>query len=144
MSAGGILASMNFPSFSAFSGRVFSAGQDKDLALAVLRPQRPALDERAGTYPGRSIPMTLPVLWGEVCAEEGPQGGVPRALPDLLYLRPGQDQAQGHDLPGQHRLGMRLPALGLLLAVQSRRACAGSRDVPVADLDKVTYQNAMR
>jgi predicted TIM-barrel fold metal-dependent hydrolase len=72
MSAGGLLASMNFPSFPGFSGRLFAAAQDKDLALAVLRAYNDwHIDEWAGTYPGRIIPMALPVLWdAEACAAE--------------------------------------------------------------------------
>ncbi|MFF5257772.1 amidohydrolase family protein [Actinomadura viridis] len=72
MNAGGILASMNFPSFPGFSGRVFSAADDKDLALAVLRAYNDwHIDEWAGTHPGRIIPMALPVLWdAEECARE--------------------------------------------------------------------------
>jgi predicted TIM-barrel fold metal-dependent hydrolase len=72
MSAGGILASMNFPSFPGFSGRLFAASEDKDLALAVLRAYNDwHIDEWAGTYPGRIIPMALPVLWdAELCADE--------------------------------------------------------------------------
>jgi predicted TIM-barrel fold metal-dependent hydrolase len=72
MNAGGILASMNFPSFPGFSGRQFAAAKDKDLALAVLRAYNDwHIDEWAGTYPGRIIPMALPILWdAELCAEE--------------------------------------------------------------------------
>jgi predicted TIM-barrel fold metal-dependent hydrolase len=72
MSAGGILASMNFPSFPGFSGRLFAAAQDKDLALAVLRAYNDwHIDEWAGRYPGRMIPMALPVLWDpDECAAE--------------------------------------------------------------------------
>ena len=72
MDAGGILASMNFPSFPGFSGRVFAAAKDKELALAVLRAYNDwHIDDWAGTYPGRIIPMALPVLWdAELCAEE--------------------------------------------------------------------------
>jgi predicted TIM-barrel fold metal-dependent hydrolase len=72
MSAGGLLASMNFPSFPGFSGRLFAAAQDKDLALAVLRAYNDwHIDEWAGAYPGRIIPMALPVLWdAEACAAE--------------------------------------------------------------------------
>ncbi|XVQ08261.1 amidohydrolase family protein [Spirillospora sp. CA-255316] len=72
MNAGGVLASMNFPSFPGFSGRVFAATEDKDLALAVLRAYNDwHIDEWAGTHPGRIIPMALPVLWdAELCAEE--------------------------------------------------------------------------
>ncbi len=72
MNAGGILASMNFPSFPGFSGRLFAAAEDKDLALAVLRAYNDwHIEEWAGTYPGRIIPMALPILWdAEECARE--------------------------------------------------------------------------
>jgi predicted TIM-barrel fold metal-dependent hydrolase len=72
MNAGGILASMNFPSFPGFSGRVFAAAKDKELALAVLRAYNDwHIEEWAATYPGRIIPMALPVLWdAELCAAE--------------------------------------------------------------------------
>src|SRR5579863_1837155 len=36
MNAGGVLGSMNFPSFPGFSARLFAACRDKELALAVL------------------------------------------------------------------------------------------------------------
>ena len=72
MSAGGLLASMNFPSFPSFSGRLFAATEDKDLALAVLRAYNDwHVDEWCGSHPGRFIPMGLPVLWDvELAAEE--------------------------------------------------------------------------
>ncbi|MET1001002.1 MAG: amidohydrolase family protein [Acidimicrobiia bacterium] len=72
MSAGGVLATMNFPSFPAFSGRLFSLAEDKDLALAVTQAYNDwHIEEWAGTYPGRVIPMALPVLWDpELCAAE--------------------------------------------------------------------------
>lgn len=64
MDAGGILGSMNFPSFPGFSGRLFAACEDKDLALAVLRAYNDwHVDEWCGAHPGRFIPMGLPVLW---------------------------------------------------------------------------------
>src|SRR3990172_3733814 len=37
MNAGGVLACMIFPSFPAFSGRLFAACDDKELALAVTQ-----------------------------------------------------------------------------------------------------------
>jgi predicted TIM-barrel fold metal-dependent hydrolase len=64
MDAGGVLGSMCFPSFPGFSGRVFSAAEDKELALAVIQAYNDwHIDEWCGTYPGRFIPMALPVLW---------------------------------------------------------------------------------
>ncbi len=64
MSAGGVLASMCFPSFPGFSGRLFAAADDKDLALATIQAYNDwHIEEWCGAYPGRFIPMALPVLW---------------------------------------------------------------------------------
>jgi predicted TIM-barrel fold metal-dependent hydrolase len=72
MSAGGVLACMCFPSFPAFSGRLFATCNDKELALAVVRAYNDwHIDEWCGSYPGRFVPMALPVLWDpELCAAE--------------------------------------------------------------------------
>jgi predicted TIM-barrel fold metal-dependent hydrolase len=72
MNAGGILASMCFPSFPGFSGRVFAAADDKGLAYDVLRAYNDwHVDQWAGSYPGRFIAMGLPVLWDpELAAKE--------------------------------------------------------------------------
>jgi len=72
MNAGGVLGSMNFPSFPGFSGRLFANIDDKDLALAVVRAYNDwHVDEWCGAYPGRMIPMGLPVLWDpQLAADE--------------------------------------------------------------------------
>jgi predicted TIM-barrel fold metal-dependent hydrolase len=72
MNAGGILAAMNFPSFPGFAGRLFASADDKDMALAVLQAYNDwHLEEWCGAYPGRFIPMALPVLWDpELAAAE--------------------------------------------------------------------------
>ncbi len=72
MNAGGVLASLNFPSFPGFAGRLFAAAADKDLALAVIRAYNDwHIDEWCGAYPDRFIPMGLPVLWDpELAADE--------------------------------------------------------------------------
>jgi predicted TIM-barrel fold metal-dependent hydrolase len=72
MSAGGVLASMNFPSFPGFSGRLFAACEDKELALAVLQAYNDwHIEDWCGRHPGRFIPMALPVLWDpELAAKE--------------------------------------------------------------------------
>jgi predicted TIM-barrel fold metal-dependent hydrolase len=72
MNAGGVLGSMCFPSFPGFSGRVFSAVEDKEFALAVLRAYNDwHVDEWCGAYPGRFIPLGLVPLWdAEVAGEE--------------------------------------------------------------------------
>jgi predicted TIM-barrel fold metal-dependent hydrolase len=64
MSAGGVLGSMCFPSFPGFSGRLFAAAADKDLALATVQAYNDwHIDAWAGAYPDRFISMALPVLW---------------------------------------------------------------------------------
>ncbi|MCL2580966.1 MAG: amidohydrolase [Streptosporangiales bacterium] len=64
MNAGGVLASMNFPSYPQFCGQYFARAEDKDLALAVLRAYNDwHVDEWCGAYPGRMIPLALPPIW---------------------------------------------------------------------------------
>ena len=64
MNASGVLASMNFPSFPGFSGRLFSAHPDKDLAKALIQAYNDfILDEWCGQYPDRFIPMAMVPLW---------------------------------------------------------------------------------
>ena len=72
MNAGGVLSSLNFPSFPGFAGRLFAAAADKDLALAVVQAYNDwHIDEWCGAYPDRFIPMALPVLWDpELAAAE--------------------------------------------------------------------------
>ncbi len=72
MNAGGVLGSLNFPSFPGFAGRLFAAAADKDLALAVVQAYNDwHIDEWCGAYPDRFIPMALPVLWDpELAAAE--------------------------------------------------------------------------
>ena len=71
MNAGGILASMNFPSFPGVAARLF-ATDDPDFSLARVRAYNDwHIDEWCGAYPGRFIPMALPVIWdAEACAAE--------------------------------------------------------------------------
>jgi predicted TIM-barrel fold metal-dependent hydrolase len=64
MNANGVLGSMCFPSFPQFCGQLFSRTKDKDLALVLLQAYNNwHIDEWCGAYPGRFIPLGLPVLW---------------------------------------------------------------------------------
>jgi predicted TIM-barrel fold metal-dependent hydrolase len=64
MSAGGVLASMNFPSFPSFSGRLFLTTEDKGLAAATVRAYNDwHIEGWCGAYPDRFIPMAIPMLW---------------------------------------------------------------------------------
>ncbi len=71
MDAGGVLASMNFPSFPTFTARLF-ATDDIDLSLALVRAYNDwHIDEWCGAYPGRFIPMAVPAIWdAELSAAE--------------------------------------------------------------------------
>jgi predicted TIM-barrel fold metal-dependent hydrolase len=63
MDAGGVLASMNFPSFPTFTGRTMES-DDLDLSLALIRAYNDwHLDDWCASHPGRFIPMALPVMW---------------------------------------------------------------------------------
>ena len=64
MNANGVLAQMCFPSFPGFSGNLFARQADKELALVMLRAYNDwHIDEWAGSYPGRFIPLALPPIW---------------------------------------------------------------------------------
>jgi predicted TIM-barrel fold metal-dependent hydrolase len=66
MNANGVLGSMCFPTFPRFCGQVFqdAAAKDPDLALTALQAYNDwHIDEWAGTYPGRFIPLSLSPLW---------------------------------------------------------------------------------
>ncbi|MBL7500955.1 amidohydrolase [Frankia sp. CNm7] len=71
MNAGGLLAQMNFPSFPGFAGRLFVT-EDVDFSLALVRAYNDwHVEDWCGAYPGRFIPMTIPVIWdAELCAAE--------------------------------------------------------------------------
>jgi hypothetical protein len=64
MNANGVLGSLNFPTFVHFCGQLFLRANDKDLALACIRAYNDwHIDEWAGSYPDRFIPMTIMPLW---------------------------------------------------------------------------------
>ena len=64
MNANGILASMNFPTMAGFNARTFTEAGDKEIALVMLRAYNDwAIEEWAGSYPGRFIPLGLVPMW---------------------------------------------------------------------------------
>jgi predicted TIM-barrel fold metal-dependent hydrolase len=64
MNANGVLGSMCFPSFPRFCGQLFMETEDRDQAAAMVRAYNDwHIDEWAGTYPGRFIPLALPMMW---------------------------------------------------------------------------------
>ena len=71
MDAGGVLASMNFPSFPTFTARTFLS-DDLKLSHALVRAYNDwHIDEWCGKHPGRFIPMAVPVIWdAQLTADE--------------------------------------------------------------------------
>jgi len=71
MNAGGVLASMNFPSFPTFTARTFLC-EDIELSNALVRAYNDwHIDEWCGAYPGRFIPMAVPLIWdAQLTADE--------------------------------------------------------------------------
>ena len=71
MNAGGVLATMNFPSFPGFAARLF-ATEDTEFSLALVQAYNDwHIDEWCGSHPGRFIPMAIPAIWDpQLCADE--------------------------------------------------------------------------
>ena len=64
MNANGVLGSMNFPTFPHFCGQLFARAKDKDLAINVVRAYNDwHIDEWAGAYPDRFIPLGITPFW---------------------------------------------------------------------------------
>jgi len=64
MSASGVLAALNFPTFPHFCGQYFGRIADKDMAAIAVRAYNDwSIDEWAGGHPDRFIPLALPILW---------------------------------------------------------------------------------
>ncbi len=64
MDANGVVGSMCFPSMPQFCGQLFARTPDKDVAAAMIRAYNDwHVDEWCGTYPGRFIPLGLPMMW---------------------------------------------------------------------------------
>ncbi len=69
MDQGNVLASMLFPSFPRYCGQVFHEAKDKEVGLACVRAWNDfILEELAGDFPGRFIPMMIIPLWDPVAA----------------------------------------------------------------------------
>jgi predicted TIM-barrel fold metal-dependent hydrolase len=69
MDRGNVLASLLFPSFPRYCGQVFNEAKDKELALHCVRAWNDfILEEFAGAYPGRFIPMMIIPLWDPAAA----------------------------------------------------------------------------
>ena len=75
-----------------------------------------------------------------------PSRGVPRALPDLLHRRSRRREAAQRDRHRQHLLGRRLPAQRLDVAQRPRGTdeVLTENKVPDDEINKMTYENAMR
>ena len=72
MNAGGVLASLNFPNFTGFSGQVLNQGPDHTINGIMIRAYNDwHVDEWCGAHPGRFIPCgILPLFDVERAADE--------------------------------------------------------------------------
>jgi predicted TIM-barrel fold metal-dependent hydrolase len=95
MDRGGILASINFPSFPRFCGQIFWEAKDKELAMLCVRAYNDwMIDEWCGAAPGRFIPMIIVPLWDppaaakemERCAAKGARSFAFSENPEPLGL----------------------------------------------------------
>lgn len=69
MNDGNVLASMLFPSFPRYCGQVFTEAKDRELGLLCVQAWNDfILEEFAGAYPGRFIPMMIIPLWDPALA----------------------------------------------------------------------------
>jgi predicted TIM-barrel fold metal-dependent hydrolase len=83
MNASGMLGSICFASVPGFVGQLYNAPKDKQQALAILMAYNDwHLEERCGQYPGRFIPLSLPVLFDP---ELGAAEILISSLPVTLY-----------------------------------------------------------
>ena len=123
MSAGGVLASMCFPSFPSFSGRLFAGADDKDLALAVDAGLQRLAHRRVGRHLSRAL---------------HPDGAAGAVGPRAVRRRDPAGRGQGlpldhvHREPGRARLPQ-LPrrALGPDVARAGRGGDASSTSTSV-------------
>ncbi len=72
MNANGVLGSINFPSFPGFVGQLWNSCEDRKLARVMLQAYNDwHIQEWAGSYPDRFIPLALPAIWDpKTMAEE--------------------------------------------------------------------------
>jgi hypothetical protein len=72
MSAGGVLAGLNFPNWTGFSGQVLNEGPDREVNLVMIQAYNDwHVDEWCAAYPDRFIPCgILPLFDVELAARE--------------------------------------------------------------------------
>ena len=93
MDRNGVLASMCFPSFGGFSGRIFQEAEDHDLSLGMLKAYNDwHIDEWCASHPGRFIPLAVVPTWDmeELVAEVhrvAAKGCRAISMPELPYLQ---------------------------------------------------------
>lgn len=122
MDQDGVWAELPFPTFPRFGGTLFLEGQDKELALAIVRAWNDwMLDEWSAAYPERFIPQTLVPLWDvpaavaevERCAAKGSRAVLfienphPLGLPSFPtgHWRPLFEACAATDMPLSMHIG---------------------------------------
>ena len=113
MNANGVLGSICFPSFPGFVGQLWSSCEDKTLARVMLQAYNDwHIDEWAGSYPDRFIPLSHAGDLGSAADGRGSAAGGEERLQGRQFYRDS-----GQAAPAEHTLR----ALGAVLAGLCRR-----------------------
>ena len=86
MNQGHVLSSMLFPSFPRYCGQVFHEAKDRELGLLCVQAWNDfILEELAGAYPGRFIPMMIIPLWDPAAAADEVERTAARGAKSIAF-----------------------------------------------------------
>jgi hypothetical protein len=140
MNRNGILASACFPSFAGFSARFFQECPDQDLSLVMLKAYNDwHIDEWAGSYPGRFIPVAIAPVWNpEELALEirrvAAKGCTAVSMPELPHL---QGLPSYHDLEYWDPFFRAVSETGVVMCLHIGQGFAAIKMAPDAPIDNM-------
>ena len=99
MNANGILSSMCFPTFPTFAGNLFHQAKDKNGAKRVIEAYNDwHIDEWAGKYPGRIIPLAMLPIWDPEAMVKEVKRVVAKGCKAITF----PDNPSSHGFPSLH------------------------------------------
>jgi len=99
MNAAGILGSLCFPSMTGLCGELFARQPDKELAAVMARAYNDwHIETWCAAYPGRFIPLALPLLWDPKLTADEIRRNAKRGCHAITF----PDNPTGLDLPSIH------------------------------------------
>jgi predicted TIM-barrel fold metal-dependent hydrolase len=140
MNVNGVLASMCFPTFIGFNGGALQNAPDKELATVVVSAYNDwHIDEWAGAYPGRFIPLAVAPVWDPHAmvaemrrvAAKGCRAVTMPELPHIMGL------PSYHNLDYWHPFFETVSELGIVMCLhigQGLSAIISAPDAPVDNL----------